>query len=75
MAVLLGLAAIDPEVRAYLTGLFSGGAWSEIDSTSSRIQEATLLVFRAVRDQSFEHGPLMMFGLAATVLLLFMLRT
>jgi hypothetical protein len=33
------------------------------------------VVLVAVREQSIEHAPLVMFALAATVLVLFMLRT
>jgi hypothetical protein len=32
-------------------------------------------MFMALRDQSIEHAPLVIFGVAATVLVLFMVRT
>jgi hypothetical protein len=32
-------------------------------------------VFDAARDQSVEHAPMVIFGVAATVLVVFMLRT
>jgi hypothetical protein len=75
LALLIGLAAINPNVRASMAGLFSGTAWSEVNSLNWQVQDAALVVFRTMKDQSFEYGPLMLFGAAAAVLLLFMLRT
>ena len=72
----IGLAAIDDRVRAQITHLASGtGPSSEIVSISARVQDLAFVALNAVRDQSFDHAPLVIFALAAMVLVLFMLRT
>ena len=76
LALLVGLALIDERVRERLSRLFSSRAASgEIATAGARLQEMTEVLALAVRDQSIEQAPLVIFGLAAIVLLLFMLRT
>ncbi len=74
--VLLGLAAVDPRVREELTRVASGGGTSrQMASVSGWIQDLGLVVAQALRDQSIEHAPLVIFGIAATILVFFMMRT
>ena len=46
-----------------------------IAGIGGRITEVVAIVAQAMRSQSLEHAPLVIFALAATVLVLFMLRT
>jgi hypothetical protein len=74
-ALVAGLAAIDSDIRAHVVGFFSGNAPSELSSVDWYVRDAARVVWHSVKDHSFGHGPLITFGVAAGVLLLFMLRT
>lgn len=75
-ALVIGLAAIDDRVRDQVARAFiSGGPTEEIASVGSRLQEMAMIAAQAVRDQSIEHAPMVIFALAAMVLVLFMTRT
>jgi hypothetical protein len=74
LALLLGIAAIDPDVRASLAGLISGDASPQIPSIVWYLQDVARVLYQTVREQSLEHGPLMVFAIAAAALVLFMLR-
>ena len=74
-ALVVALVLFDGRVRDQLsTVLARQGPTDEIVSASTRAQELLLVVIQAVTDQSIEHAPLVLFGLAALVLVLFMLR-
>jgi hypothetical protein len=74
--LVLGLAIIDDRVRDQLARLLSGGGPTrELASAGGRAQELTEILVDAVRDQSIEHAPLVIFALAAMLLVLFMIRT
>jgi hypothetical protein len=74
--VVLGMAAMDERVRAQVRQMMDGqGLSPEALSTVHRVKDAVLVALDAVRDQSIDHAPLTIFALAATVLLLFMIRT
>jgi hypothetical protein len=60
------------QIGAVLRGNAGAG---EIGSFGSRAWSIVEAVLEAMRDQSIDHAPLVIFSLAATVLLLFMLRT
>lgn len=75
LAVLIGLAAIDGDVREGMVGLFRGGGSAELTTGGYYLRNLTSIVIVAVREQSLEHAPLVIFALAATVLTIFMLRT
>ena len=47
----------------------------EIAAAGARVQDFTSVLAEVARDQTATHAPLRIFGLAATVLTLFMLRT
>jgi len=75
-ALVVGLALVDERVRERLARLTTTRAASgEIASAGAKLQELVELVAMAVRDQSIEQAPLVIFALAAIVLVLFMLRT
>lgn len=70
------LVGMDQRVRDVLT--LHGGTGRPADDVlvaGGRARDLALAVLDAVRDQSLEHAPLMIFVLAATVLMLIMLRT
>jgi hypothetical protein len=76
LALLGGLAVIDRRVRRELTLLFSGsGPPQGLATMGERVSDLALIVLQAARDQTIEHAPLVIFGLAAAVLVLFMMRT
>jgi hypothetical protein len=77
LIVLLGiLAAFDPRVREQVSLSLSPGAPSaQIAQASTTVRSLSGVVIDAVRDQSIEHAPMVIFVMAGVVLLLFMLRT
>jgi hypothetical protein len=71
-----GLAAMNDSVRVFMARMFTrSAAASQIRGVQWQVQDAVYAVYQAVKDQSLEHAPLMIFVVAAGVLLLFMLRT
>ena len=74
--LLVGLAVLDNRVREQFVSWYNGrGPSGELLTASSWIQNLLHVVMQAIRDQSMERAPLVIFALAAVVLLLFMLRT
>lgn len=75
-ALLIGLAVIDVRVRDQIARVFARqGPTAEMASIGSRIEEVAVIVAHAMRDQSIEQAPMVIFAVAATVLVLFMTRT
>ena len=74
MALLLMLVSIDPRVRLELTSAW-GSDTSAATSLTKDLGEVSSVLMSAVRDHGIANAPLMIFALAATVLVLFMLRT
>jgi len=72
--LLLMLMALDTNVREQISMRLAAPSASA-HSAQVTAGEMAALVAGAVRDQSIAHAPLTMFVVAATVLLLFMLRT
>ncbi len=68
------LVSVDPRVREQLSAVWTPGA-PIAASISSHVRNVTSIVMSAARDHSIDQAPLMIFALAATVLVLFMLRT
>jgi hypothetical protein len=69
------MAAINADVRQELERVISGqGPSTEIASIGWRVREYATIAAQLMREQSMEHAALVIFGLAATVLVLFMLR-
>ena len=74
--LVFGLAAIDGRVREQIAFAFSHrGPTEEIVSVGSQLQEIAMIAAQAIRDQSIEHAPMVIFALAALVLVLFLTRT
>jgi hypothetical protein len=75
-ALIAGMAAIDTDVRKELVGIMSGrGRSSEIASIGWHVHDFAVVAFRAMKEQGMENAVMVGFGIAATVLVLFMLRT
>jgi len=76
LIVLIGtLVAIDDRVREQIAQRAHAGPASQIADAGSIARDVAGIVASAVRAQSIEHAPLVIFVVAATVLTLFMLRT
>ena len=75
-ALVLGLAVLDERVRVQLARVFSGKApTDEIASVGNSFQQLMTVTWRAVADQSIENAPLVVFSVAALVLVVWMTRT
>ena len=74
-ALIAGMAAIDSNVRKELERVMSGqGPSPQIASIGWRVREYATLAAHVTKEQSMEHTVLVIFGVAATVIVLFMLR-
>jgi hypothetical protein len=74
--VLLGAAAVlDDQVRDRATGVFAGSAMSELSAARDHVARAIQQAADTVGYQSSEHGTLVFFVVAATLLFVVMLRT
>ena len=74
IVLLLVLVAVDDRVRDQLSLRFSRPS-VELASAGHQVRSLTGVIVEAARDQSLAHAPMLIFALAATVLVLFMLRT
>jgi hypothetical protein len=68
------LVAVDPGVRDQVSMRVSAPSVSIADA-GYHARDLTNVIAQAARHQSLEHAPLLIFALAAMVLVLFMLRT
>ncbi|HET9360930.1 MAG TPA: hypothetical protein VFO58_14360 [Vicinamibacterales bacterium] len=76
VVLLVGLVSVDDRMRERLGAALSAPPNSaQIINAGDRIGEVSRVMFIALRDQSVEHAPLVIFAVAATVLVLFMVRT
>jgi hypothetical protein len=73
LALLLMLVAIDPRVRIQVASVWGGSGTRS--SVGQDMAEISTVVMSSIRDHGIDNAPLMVFALAATVLVLFMLRT
>lgn len=73
--LLLLLVAVDDRVREQISLRFSAPPAVQLANVGARARDLTSVVMEVARDQSIEHAPLLIFVLAATVLVMFMLRT
>ena len=75
-AVMLTLIAVDERVREQVwLRLASPPSTTQLSQAGANMRDLTRVVLEALRDQSLSHAPLLIFGLVAVVLVLFMLRT
>ncbi len=73
--LLLILVAADDRVRDQISRGFVAHPTVELASVGRQLSDVAHVVASAARDQSLGHAPLLIFTLAAAVLVLFMLRT
>jgi len=74
-ALIAGMAAIDLDVRKEVARVLSGqGLLPQIASIAWRLREFAIAAVRAMKDLGMENAALVIFGLGATVIVLFMLR-
>jgi hypothetical protein len=74
-ALIAGMAAIDGNVRGELARLAAGkGPSPEITSIGWHVREYAIVAAHFLREQSIENSVLVIFGLGAMVILLFLLR-
>jgi hypothetical protein len=76
LAILLAvLISIDERVREQVGALVRGTSASTPADAGHQLREVASVLFDAAQTQSVERAPLMIFVVAATVLVLWMLRT
>jgi hypothetical protein len=73
--LLLLLVAMDDRVRDQVALRVVAHPTVELASAGRQARDLTTVISEAVRYQSIGHAPLLIFALAATVLMLAMLRT
>ncbi|HXH07557.1 MAG TPA: hypothetical protein VNI83_13325 [Vicinamibacterales bacterium] len=73
--VMAALVAYDPRVRARVAELAGTADTTSVPPLADRLSMLASVIWTAVRDQSLEHAPLVLFAVAGAVLLFFMLRT
>ena len=69
------LAAMDERMRQEVMLRINGDPAAQLSSAGATVRSLTAVIIEAVRDQSIEHAPLVIFVVIGAVLLLFMLRT
>lgn len=72
--LLVALVAVDSRVRDEISRRVAKPS-VELAGAGQQVRDLTSVIAEAVRDQSLAHAPLLIFALAATVLVLLMLRT
>jgi hypothetical protein len=73
--LLLVLVAVDDRVRSQLSLRLVSHPTEQLTTVGQHARDLTSVIAQAAHDQSLAHAPLLIFTLAATVLVLFMLRT
>ena len=71
--ILFALVSVDDRVRERFSDLMSGG--SDLSPWSARFGDLSDAMLGAVRHQSIENAPLVVFAAVSAVLVLFMWRT
>lgn len=75
-AIVIGMMLMNDRVHEQIGHLLQGrGASPEMTASAHHLQSALFVALDGLRDSSMAHAPLTIFALAATVLLLVMLRT
>ena len=75
LSVLSALVAFDPRVRDHVSTILSHDKAGGMAAITERAGEIGAALFMSARDQSMTHAPLLVFGVVAAVLVMFMLRT
>ncbi|HVD91773.1 MAG TPA: hypothetical protein VNC21_05805 [Vicinamibacterales bacterium] len=71
-AILFALVSVDPRVRDHVAGLF--GSSASVGPLSARFSELFGALWSAIRYQSMENAPLLVFATVGAVLTVFMVR-
>ena len=71
-ALLVALTSVDPRVRDRLTDLFGSGGVSPL---GDRLGDLGSALWSALRHQSIENAPLLVFTTVGVILTVFMLRS
>jgi hypothetical protein len=74
-AVVGVLVSVDPRVRGQLQTVGNVISLDGLGVVGRRLQDLGLTLFDAVRTQSIEHAPFMIFAVVALVLLVAMMRS
>ena len=76
VVLLVMLVSIDPRVRDMLRNMVAPPTGAAgIAGVGTKLGDVSMVMLKAAHDQSVENAPLVVFGVAATILVLFMLRT
>ena len=75
LILLMLLIAADDRVREQISMRVFAHPTVELASAGRHLGDFTTVIAQAAREQSLGHAPLLIFTLAAAVLVLFMLRT
>jgi hypothetical protein len=74
--LLVALVSVDSRLREYARDvLTTPPSQGEIARIGQHVENVSTVVYKAARDKSIEHSAMVIFGVAASVLLVFMLRT
>ena len=73
--LVLILVALDPNVRAQIVRQAATSPSVHLADASQQAGHIVHILWAAVRDQSFANAPMLIFGVAAAVLVMSMLRT
>jgi hypothetical protein len=73
--LLLLLMSVDPRVRDQVQATLNTPPTSTVQSVTSEVRNVSKVVVRAAEDHSLANAPMVIFGVAAAVLVVFMLRT
>jgi hypothetical protein len=71
----LMLISVDPRLRDQIETTVNTPPTSTIRTVTHQVQDVSKVVVRAAEDHSLANAPMVIFGIAATVLVVFMLRT
>jgi hypothetical protein len=75
LVLVIALVVFDPRVREQVAMRLEARPAEQLASAGHQVRGLTAVIVQAAHDQSIEHAPLVIFTLAAMVLVLFMLRT
>lgn len=73
--LVLIVVAIDPNVRTLVWSQAAAPPSVHLTNAWQQASHIQHILYASVRDQSFANAPMLIFGVAATVLVMFMLRT
>jgi hypothetical protein len=76
LLLLVALVSIDDRLKERVQGMVTRPPnSSQIAGVGAQVQNVSTVIYKAARDHSIENAPMVIFGVAAIVLVGFMLRT